>query len=180
MTRFSTLLLIASAAVVAGCVSYDLEWTRRSGFGPTIGQGVKAPVFQKCEQKLMDGARQCALAFEDARGQKIDVFRGLVPAVDSYLQNLPEFQSWPKSNGLPVQTKIPYKLHLLTISPAIVVLVPSPPAQLAKCWVDAPEGKASVHMSRSAMDMTSRMRSSWQMALDGSHSAVLRGFSRFP
>jgi hypothetical protein len=139
MTRFST-LLIAFAAVIVGCVSYELEWTKRSGFGPTIGPSAKAPMFQRCEQKLMDGARQCALAFEDARGQKIDIFRGLVPAVDSYLQNLPEFKTWPKSNGVPVQTKIPYKLHLLTISPAIVVLVPSPPAQRATCWVDAPEG----------------------------------------
>ena len=88
----------------------------------------------------MDGAAQCEVAFEDSAGRKIEVFKTLIPQLDAQLQSLPEFKTWPQSKGLPAQTKIPFKLYLLTISPAIVVMVPSPPAQFEKCWNDAPKG----------------------------------------
>jgi hypothetical protein len=138
MRHFAVFCL--SAVALSACVSYDTSWSPLAGNGPYIESNRRAPAFQRCEQRLMDGARQCSVAFEDASGRKIEVFNTLVPQLDSALQSLPSFDTWPKANGVPVQIKIPYKLYLVTISPAIIVMVPSPPARLESCWVDAPRG----------------------------------------
>jgi hypothetical protein len=93
MTRFST-LLIAFAAVIVGCVSYELEWTKRSGFGPTIGPSAKAPMFQRCEQKLMDGARRSRFRgrarSEDRHLQGTSSGGGFLPSELAGIQNLAE------------------------------------------------------------------------------------------
>ena len=138
--KYCSILSITIAATLSACVSTDLSWKPIPGAGPYTINGASAPAYQKCEQHLMDGARQCNIAFEDATGQKIEVFHTLIPALDAYLQTIPEYESWPKSAGTPVEVRVPYKLYLLTISPAIVVMVPSPPASLVSCWMDAPAG----------------------------------------
>lgn len=129
-----------ASGLLTACISYDVAWTPIPGSGPYTINGVRASAYQKCEQRVMDGARQCPIAFEDGAGRKVEVFRTLIPELDSYLQSLPEYKSWPKSNSSPVETRVPYKLYLLTISPPIVVMVPSPPARFDSCWIDAPTG----------------------------------------
>jgi hypothetical protein len=129
------------AAICAGCVSHDSSWTRIPGRGPYLGEARYAQVFRKCEQRLMDGARQCEIAFADGdHGSRVEVFHDLVGELDSYLARLPASHSWGTTNSSPQQTRVPYKLFLVTILPSIVVAVPSPPAKTENCWVDAPEG----------------------------------------
>jgi hypothetical protein len=140
MSGVRTLLGLALALMLAGCASQDISWTPVAGVGPYLYEGVGARVFRRCERRLMDGAAQCEIAFEDANGQKLEVFKTLIPQLDAYLQDLAEYKTWPRTNGIPVQTKIPFKLYLLTISPAIVVLVPDPPDRRETCWRDAPAG----------------------------------------
>ncbi len=129
------------AAICAGCVSHDFSWTKVPGQGPYLGEARYAQVFRKCEQRLMDGAPQCEIAFGDGdRGPRVEVFHDLIGELDSYLARLPASRSWGTTNSSPRQTRVPYKLFLVTILPSIVVAVPSPPAKTENCWVDAPRG----------------------------------------
>ena len=80
-------LLAATAASFAGCVDHSSSWTPVAGAGPILYDQVKAPAVQRCEQRLMDGAAQCEVAFEDSTGRKNEVFKTLVPQLIQSLRS---------------------------------------------------------------------------------------------
>jgi hypothetical protein len=133
--------LMLGCLCFSGCVSYDTSWTPIAGTGPYLSGTSYAHAFRKCEQRLMDGARQCAIAFEDEDGLKHEVFHDLVGELDGLVMKVPGANLWPKTRSYPAELKVPYKLFLVTISPIIIVAVPAPPLQTEHCWVDAPDGK---------------------------------------
>lgn len=88
----------------------------------------------------MDGAPQCAIAFEDEAGNKLEVFHDLIGQLDGLLLTVPGASGWARTASSPVSIKVPYKLFLVTLSPIVIVAVPAPPSATEPCWVDAPRG----------------------------------------
>lgn len=84
------LALLATLGLLSGCVSFDMSWTQVEGTGPYLSGTSFARVFQKCEQRLMDGARECKIAFEDEAGRKHEVFHDLVSELDDLVLKIPE------------------------------------------------------------------------------------------
>lgn len=132
--------MVAALGLVAGCASSDTSWVLTTGAGPYLSGTLFARVFQKCEQRLMDGARQCKLAFEDEAGKKHEVFHDLISELDDLVIKIPEANAWEKTKSSPAEIKVPYRLFLVTLSPIIVVAVPAPPLVTEQCWSDAPRG----------------------------------------
>lgn len=132
--------MAAALGLISGCISFDTSWTPINGAGPYLSGTSFARVFQKCEQRLMDGAPQCKIAFEDEAGKKHEVFHDLVGELDDLVIRIPEAATWKRTMGSPVMIKVPYKLFLVSFSPIIVVAVPAPPLVTEHCWSDAPRG----------------------------------------
>lgn len=133
--------LLTTSALLAGCVSFDTSWAPTTGAGPYLSGASFARVFQKCEQRLMDGASQCKIAFEDEDGKKHEVFHDLVIELDEQVLRIPEAATWQRTKSFPAEIIVPYKLFLVTIAPTIIIAVPAPPATTEPCWNDAPHGK---------------------------------------
>jgi len=134
------LTVLATLGLLAGCVSFDTSWTPTTGAGPYLSGASFARVFQKCEQRLMDGARQCKIAFEDEAGRKHEIFHDLISELDDLVLRIPEATTWQRTKSSPAAIIVPYKLFLVTISPVIMIAVPAPPAATEPCWSDAPRG----------------------------------------
>lgn len=134
------LTVVATLGFLTGCVRFDTSWNPTTGTGPYLSGTSFARVFQKCEQRLMDGARQCKIAFEDEAGKKHEVFHDLVRELDDLVLKIPEAATWQRTNSSPAEIKVPYKLFLVTLSPIIVIAVPAPPVATEPCWSDAPHG----------------------------------------
>jgi hypothetical protein len=134
------LTVLATLGLLAGCVSFDTSWTPTTGTGPYLSGTSFARVFQKCEQRLMDGARQCKIAFEDEAGKKHEVFHDLVSELDDQVLRIPEAATWQRTKSSPAEIIVPYKLFLVTLAPIIIIAVPAPLAATEPCWSDAPRG----------------------------------------
>ncbi|MRW92048.1 hypothetical protein GJ699_18805 [Duganella sp. FT80W] len=139
--KYTLISFLALLISFSGCVGYDLSWKPIEGAGPYLSEGVFAKAFQKCEQRLMDGAPQCRIAFEDEFGNKQEVFHDLVSELDRLVLKIPESNTWGRTRSVPVEVKVPYKLFLVTISPIIIIAVPAPQLKTEACWSDAPRGQ---------------------------------------
>lgn len=134
------LTVVATLGLLVDCVSLDTSWTPTAGTGPYLSGTSFARVFQKCEQRLMDGARQCKIAFEDEAGKKHEVFHDLVSELDDLILRIPEAAAWQRTKSSAAEIKVPYKLFLVTLSPIVVIAVPAAPVTTEPCWSDAPRG----------------------------------------
>ena len=70
------------------------------------------------------------IAVEDHRGRKLETGDDISEVVDAYLTSLPPLAKWaPDSRGNRKSGvgRIPFNLHLLTISPIVVLAVPRAP-----------------------------------------------------
>lgn len=120
-TAASSLLL---AAALSGCV-YPPAKDDRTGeelLGP-IAMGIKRQaVLGSCRQVFMHSGT-CDLIFTDSRGFRVDGHR-LAQTLDQTAKQIPPLSRW-LSRSLDDESKLPYELHLLTISPAVVLAVPA-------------------------------------------------------
>jgi hypothetical protein len=79
----------------------------------------------------MADAHKCDYAFLDQNGKLVDIRRDVRDVIDNYLAKLPFVAQWAREEhgygySAPKTSKrFPYRLHILTISPVVVLAVPT-------------------------------------------------------
>ena len=118
---FFALFVIAN---LAGCGYAPTKGTLTGAelLGPITKGRDRAPVLGGCRQTPLF-AGTCDLIFTDLHGSHIDGHR-LARDLDQAAKHVPPLSGW-LSPDLNDESKLPYELHLLTISPAIVLAVPA-------------------------------------------------------
>ena len=96
--------------------------------GPLNVGNERPPVQRLCTQSYRSHP-QCDYAFIDSAQRKVNIFEDLLVSIDGYAEHVADLKSWVRKadarSGLREEAKFPYRMHLLTISPAIVLVVPS-------------------------------------------------------
>jgi hypothetical protein len=116
------LLLVASCSA---CMR-SLVWSdAKLGTGALNVDSIRPLIQARCGADLNASGRSCSYAFVDSQGKYIDVFH-LVGLLDRRARKVPQLQPWiAKADQRADVVTPPYQLHLLTVSPAIVLAVPS-------------------------------------------------------
>jgi hypothetical protein len=116
---------------LSGCGLPDVRWHPVTTTGPYISETRQSQLMQRCDApRIMVDARRCDFAFTTKEGV-LEVEKTVVPVLDDYVKNLPEFQSWPTGYG---QMKVPpYKFFLLTLEPMILVAIPANNHRQSSC-----------------------------------------------
>lgn len=116
----NTLLVL----VLAGC-AYPAPQVDRNGLpvlGPIVVGDSRRPVTGSCRQTLPYWGH-CDLLLEDRHGRRLDGHR-IRSELDRIASRLPPFSQWVRPVEGPDESELPYDMHLLTISPAVVLAVP--------------------------------------------------------
>jgi hypothetical protein len=117
---------------ITSCAVPGIFWEKSEYQGPIIAGSVRADVFSKCDlgpSGLSDVVR-CKWAFVDSQGQKINVSKDVLQHLDDYVLQVPLLKPWvkvPQSRGSPRASEtglVPFRLHLITISPVVLLAVP--------------------------------------------------------
>lgn len=154
-SRVRLITLLVAAASISGCIR-SLVWSDANFSGTDLRikraegalnvNGERPPIQSRCGPDLNAVGTSCAYAFIDSRGDKVDILQ-LVQRLDRRAEQVPELKQWVgRGNRNYRPDSFPYKLHLLTVSPAIVLAVPrtdGTPAGL--CWTLLFEGCAQSH-----------------------------------
>jgi hypothetical protein len=120
--HFGAMLLIG--ATLCGC-TYPPVKDRRTGaelVGPISMGTSRLPVVGGCQSPTYFAAGNCDLIFTDVHGRRVDGHR-LARELDQTAKQITPLAGW-LSRSLDDESKLPYELHLLTISPALVLAVP--------------------------------------------------------
>ena len=115
---------------MSGCAVYE-----NMGEGPMVQGNNPSTVSMKCTSD--PGGNSCIVYFKDHNGREVNS-SALAVSIDDYLSNIRPFDKWVKAakaqKPYSVYTaNFPFKLYLLTISPAVVMAVPVPPGTHANC-----------------------------------------------
>jgi len=108
-----------------------MSWEPLQFQGPLIEGNKRARSFISCDDRpigLSDG-HYCLIAVEDHVGRKLETSNDISEVINSYLAAVPRLAPWaPDSRGNMrygnPSGRIPYAMHLLTISPLVVLAVP--------------------------------------------------------
>lgn len=121
---------MTAIALLSGCAG--IVWEDTKWQGPVIDGNRSAAVVQSCSampQGLSD-VGYCRRAFVDHMGRKVDVSRDVQGVLNAHVINVKEIAPWvavPQTYGSPRAARnerLPYRLHILTISPLVVLAVP--------------------------------------------------------
>ncbi len=125
------------ALIAAGCASYHpwivLTFPPLSGPIPgalNIGDA-RPPIQTRCEIAYNTYSK-CDYAFIDSDGKRIDIFGELMVALDAHAERTAELKPWVNKIDMenpPDPSRVPYKMFLLSISPAIVLATPIRPSR---------------------------------------------------
>ena len=110
--------------VLAGC-AYPAPQVDRNGspvLGPIAVGDTRRPVTGSCRQTLPYWGH-CDLLLEDHNGRRMDGHR-IRSELDRIASRLPPLSQWVRPVEGPNESELPYDMHLLTISPAVVLVVP--------------------------------------------------------
>jgi hypothetical protein len=106
-------------------------WTSTASSLPTAGPmgvgGIRHPVLARSRVVVDPYANRLSYAFQDSSGRNINVFASLLPDLDAYTERIDELKPWvtrPGTHEFRQGRNYPFKMFLLTISPAIVLVVP--------------------------------------------------------
>lgn len=124
MTSHQLFLALIAAACVSGCV-YPPAKDGRTGaelLGPISMGTTRQPVMGGCNTTFMYSGG-CDLIFTDHFGRRVDGHR-LARELDQTAKQIEPLTPW-LSKSLNDLSRLPYDLYLLTISPAVVLAVPS-------------------------------------------------------
>lgn len=120
------MLFLFAALCIAACKSYSSE--KLTWQGPIIEGERRADAFKSCDAGTTE-ARPCKILIVDRDGKELDTKKDVADVVDAFLPNVSALAAWApvrQTLGASVPdfrgTFVPYRLHLLTISP-IVILV---------------------------------------------------------
>jgi hypothetical protein len=120
----------ASLALVVGCVGRGALWNDLPYTGPLIEGNKYAAVVKSCDEGLVYYPT-CEVAFVDHRGAKVQQIKNIQKQIDDFLPKLEPIVPWLKvqvpgrtSQRPPNATRLPYRFHILTISPLVVLAVP--------------------------------------------------------
>jgi hypothetical protein len=126
---------LALLAVLAGCGSPGLVWQQANINGEVLGAlnvgNTRPPMQQSCgtSRFMSPHGTVCSYAFIDSKGLRIDAFQ-LLDQIDAVAEKLTPLSPWVnKINDRKDGRLFPYKMHLLTVSPAIVLVVPRKPSE---------------------------------------------------
>lgn len=124
------LLLLA----LSGCAAIG-PWetlTFPSLSGPIPGPlnvGNERPFLQRHCTQTFNSYPQCDYAFIDSSQRRVNIFKDLLVSIDGHAEQVAELKPWvrktDKPSDLREEAKFPYRMHLLTVSPAVVLVVPS-------------------------------------------------------
>lgn len=149
----SLALAIGGCVIVGGCgtIVPGTPWSQESYEGPLLIGDQHAKAFKRCSvAPPMMGRGHCELAFLDHQGEKV-LWTDVQEQTDSYLKTIPALAPWVgelRSDGTGVSMpsrrerpyRVPYKLHILTISPIVVLAVPRSEGDLDSCGVPSLDG----------------------------------------
>lgn len=136
--RMKQVLVATLAFTLPGCWGVaGLVWNEASVQGkPVAGAlnvgNVRPPLQSRCGTTAwMANSPTCAWAFVDSTGHKVDM-DVLRAELDSFAEKRPQFHQWINKVGnesVQREMNFPYKLYLLTVSPAVVLAVPRKPKE---------------------------------------------------
>ncbi|WP_029524287.1 hypothetical protein [Polaromonas glacialis] len=100
-----------------------------------------ARIIEKCDlgPGFMSDVTRCKLAFVDFRGSKIDVNDDVQKLLDDFMPQVAKLKPWVKVERLnrspeaSLGTRLPYRLHILTVSPVVLLVVPREPNDTEYC-----------------------------------------------
>ncbi len=122
-----TVRYVAVVLFLAGCGAPGLVWHEASIIGALNVGNARPPVQARCgAAPFMSGssAPTCAYAFVDSAGRRVDIF-DLRDRIDAIAETLPQLRPWVNKVGDRKDERLfPYRMYLLTVSPAIVLVVP--------------------------------------------------------
>ncbi len=110
--------------VLSGC-AYPAPQVDRNGLpipGPIAIGDSRRPVTGGCGQVLPYWG-YCDLLLEDQHGRRLDGHR-IRSELDRIASRLPPLSQWVRPVEGHDESELPYDMHLLTISPAVVLVVP--------------------------------------------------------
>lgn len=129
--KVTSLLLVTAG--MSGCM-HSLVWSEANFSGTTLRvkrvegalnvNNERPPIQSRCGPDLNPVGSSCAYGFVDSNGEKVDVFQ-LVKRLDRRAEEVPELKRWVARGATNYRAEaFPYKLYLVTISPAVVLVVP--------------------------------------------------------
>jgi hypothetical protein len=129
------------AAALGGCFLKVPFWESKPWQGPLIEGNRYAAVVERCEMgpRGISDVIYCDRAFVDHNGKKVNVAQ-LKDSIDAFLPKVAPLIPWVKvdhgdklSPRAPQRGRIPYRLHILTISPLIMLAVPDKDPRRSYC-----------------------------------------------
>lgn len=128
--------LLILLALLVGCSSPGLVWQTADINGQIIGAlstgNTRPLVQQNCgTSKFMSPhGTTCSFAFIDYSGSRVNIFE-LLDRIDKVAERIEALRPWiNKISDRKDERLFPYRMHLLTVSPAIVLVVPRPSAEI--------------------------------------------------
>jgi hypothetical protein len=119
---------MAAVAVTSGLAACaGMYWSPLQFQGPLIEGNKRARSFISCDDRPMgiSDSHYCVVAVEDHTGRKVNT-DDIGESVNMYLGAIPQLAAWaPDARGNGHGSYgFPYTLHLVTISPVVVMAVP--------------------------------------------------------
>lgn len=120
------------AAFLSACAMPGIIWKKTEYSGPLVSGKNSAEVLNKCDMApaFMSDVVACNWAFVDSRGRKVDVTDDVQKVLDDFMPQVDRLRPWVKvatgygSPDSPSHQVLPYRLHLVTISPVVLLVVP--------------------------------------------------------
>jgi len=126
---------------LGGCFLPAPYWSSTEWQGPLIEGNKYAAIVERCNMGPtgISDVVHCDRAFVDHNGRKVNV-QELRNGIDAYLPNVAPLVPWVKvdrgnklSPEAPRHGRVPYGLHILTISPLVLLAVPEDNSRRAYC-----------------------------------------------
>lgn len=125
LIRMSLALFLLSSFQGCGVIVPGTPWSSTNYIGPLLPGNNHAAVVQRCATVghfMSNGP--CELAFVDHRKQKV-LWMDVRKAIDEYLPKIAPLAPWLVPNERVSNVpRSPFELHILTISPVVVLAVP--------------------------------------------------------
>ena len=128
--KFIIALYVLTACAALG--SWDI-WISTASPNPTAGAlnvgGVRPPILANCNRpRLTPYDNPCTYAFADSQGKKVNVLDDLLKSIDASAEKIAQLKPWITKIGSKEDSgrrSYEHKMFLLTISPAIILVVPN-------------------------------------------------------
>jgi len=133
--RHGALPALLCSVLLTGCAMPGLTWKMTEYTGPLAFGGKRAEVLNKCDlgPAFMSDVVACSWAFVDHKGDKVNATDDVQSVLDDFMPSVDRLRPWVQvstSSGSPASPSrqhVPYHLHLVTISPVALLVVPHQP-----------------------------------------------------